>query len=108
MVEFALISRRSALNAGTRFNVRGTDDKGNAANFVETEQILAYLDFRCSYVQVKILVIFNHSIYNQTKTNKYLKVRGSIPIYWSQKANLKYKPSIKVEESKNNVNNFIF
>ena len=50
--EFSLISRRSCLNAGTRFNVRGTDDDGNVANFVETEQILTYADFYCSFVQV--------------------------------------------------------
>jgi len=27
------------LLAGTRFNTRGVDDEGNAANFVETEQV---------------------------------------------------------------------
>ena len=38
--------------AGTRFNVRGLDDGGQAANFVETEQILQYDGHVCSYVQV--------------------------------------------------------
>ena len=50
--EFSLISRRSCLNAGTRFNVRGSDDEGNVANFVETEQIVSYIDYYCSFVQV--------------------------------------------------------
>lgn len=36
----ALISRRSHMRSGTRYNARGIDDSGNVANFVETEQIL--------------------------------------------------------------------
>lgn len=83
-IDFGLISRRSALNAGTRFNVRGTDDEGNPANFVETEQILVCMDFRCSYVQI----------------------RGSIPLIWSQKTNLKYKPAIKIDDTKNHIDVF--
>lgn len=78
-VELALISRRSALNAGTRFNVRGVDEEGNPANFVETEQILIHMDMSCSFIQI----------------------RGSIPIFWTQKTNLKYKPLIKIDDSKN-------
>jgi hypothetical protein len=70
------------MNAGTRFNVRGADDEGNVANFIETEQIVSYLDQQYSYVLI----------------------RGSIPIFWSQKPNLKYKPLIIVEENKNHVN----
>ena len=35
-----LISRLSCERAGTRFNVRGTNDDGNVANFVETEQVI--------------------------------------------------------------------
>ncbi len=34
-----LISRLSCERAGTRFNVRGVDDEGHVANFVETEQV---------------------------------------------------------------------
>ena len=62
-----LISRRSTLRAGTRYNVRGLDGFGDAANFVETEQIMIYGRHTCSIVQT----------------------RGSIPLIWSQKANLK-------------------
>jgi hypothetical protein len=79
--EFHLISRRSCLNAGTRFYVRGADNEGNVANFVETEQIVSYNDYTCSYVII----------------------RGSMPIYWSQRPNLKYKPSINIHDSKNHV-----
>jgi len=35
-----LISRLSCERAGTRFNVRGVNDDGNVANFVETEQVV--------------------------------------------------------------------
>ena len=37
-----LISRLSCERAGTRFNVRGTNDDGHVANFVETEQVMAH------------------------------------------------------------------
>lgn len=36
----AIISRLSCERVGTRFNVRGTNDDGNVANFVETEQVI--------------------------------------------------------------------
>uniref|UniRef100_A0A182SK04 Phosphatidylinositol-3-phosphatase SAC1 n=1 Tax=Anopheles maculatus TaxID=74869 RepID=A0A182SK04_9DIPT len=36
----AIISRLSCERAGTRFNVRGTNDEGCVANFVETEQCI--------------------------------------------------------------------
>jgi hypothetical protein len=61
--------------------VRGADSEGNVANFVETEQIVTHGDLRCSFVQV----------------------RGSIPIIWTQKPNLKYKPSIHIDETINHV-----
>lgn len=82
LFDFVLISRRNVLRAGTRFNMRGIDEKGNVANFVETEQIVHYGDYRCSFVQI----------------------RGSIPLAWSQLPNLKYKPAFKIAENENHVN----
>ena len=38
-----LISRLSCERAGTRFNVRGANDDGHVANFVETEQVRGWL-----------------------------------------------------------------
>lgn len=67
---WTIISRRSVHRAGTRFFTRGLDKDGNAANFVETEQIVDYQGDKASFVQV----------------------RGSIPLYWSQYPNLRYKP----------------
>lgn len=62
-MQVALISRRSIQRSGTRFNARGLDDQGCAANFVETEQIVTTSNIVMSYVIV----------------------RGSVPIFWEQK-----------------------
>ncbi|XP_037554707.1 phosphatidylinositol-3-phosphatase SAC1-like isoform X2 [Dermacentor silvarum] len=67
---FALISRRSCYRAGTRMFMRGLDSEGHAANFVETEQIIEGDTARSSFVQT----------------------RGSIPLFWTQLPNLRYKP----------------
>lgn len=58
----AVISRLSARRAGTRFNARGIDDQGYAANFAETETVLAFGEDVMSFVQV----------------------RGSVPLFWEQ------------------------
>ncbi|XP_043106163.1 synaptojanin-1 isoform X4 [Puntigrus tetrazona] len=57
-----VISRLSSERAGTRFNVRGTNDDGQVANFVETEQVI-FLDDRVS---------------------SFIQIRGSIPLFWEQ------------------------
>lgn len=61
-----IISRQSWLRAGTRFNARGVDDEGNVANFVETETIFSWGEAAFGFTQV----------------------RGSIPVFWEQDANL--------------------
>lgn len=67
---WALISRRGIYRAGTRLFRRGIDRDGNVANFVETEQIIDFRNDRASFVQI----------------------RGSIPLYWNQLPDLRYKP----------------
>jgi hypothetical protein len=62
-LEFFLISRRSCYKAGTRYNARGIDDSGNVANYCETEQIIYYNSYCCSYVEI----------------------RGSVPVFWQQR-----------------------
>uniref|UniRef100_T1IJ69 SAC domain-containing protein n=1 Tax=Strigamia maritima TaxID=126957 RepID=T1IJ69_STRMM len=64
-----LISRRSRHREGTRYKRRGLDDIGKCANYVETEQIMEYLEHCLSFVQV----------------------RGSIPVFWSQPG-YRYRP----------------
>ncbi|XP_076262081.1 synaptojanin isoform X1 [Rhynchophorus ferrugineus] len=58
----SVISRLSCERAGTRFNVRGTNDEGHVANFVETEQVI-YLD---------------------NEASSYVQTRGSVPLFWEQ------------------------
>ncbi|KYQ89139.1 putative phosphoinositide phosphatase [Tieghemostelium lacteum] len=73
-VEFTLISRRNLNRAGTRYYVRGIDKEGNVANNVETEQI----------IQI-----------SKDTYSSFVQVRGSIPLFWSQFPDLKYKPKVQ-------------
>ncbi|VDP01990.1 unnamed protein product [Soboliphyme baturini] len=57
-----LISRLSCERMGTRFNVRGVNDFGHVANFVESEQVL----------------FFNRYVVS------FLQTRGSVPLFWEQ------------------------
>ncbi|XP_078690200.1 phosphatidylinositol-3-phosphatase SAC1-like isoform X2 [Branchiostoma floridae x Branchiostoma belcheri] len=66
-----VISRRCCYRAGVRYYMRGADFEGHTANYVETEQIMDYESSRGSFVQT----------------------RGSVPLHWSQRPNLKYKPT---------------
>lgn len=50
------------------------DEKGNCANYVETEQILSFRHHQLSFTQV----------------------RGSVPIYWSQPG-YKYRPPPRLD-----------
>ncbi|XP_055604913.1 phosphatidylinositol-3-phosphatase SAC1 [Uranotaenia lowii] len=68
--QWMLISRRSVFRAGTRLFCRGIDQTGNVSNYVETEQIIDIRGDKVSFVQT----------------------RGSIPLYWRQTPNLRYKP----------------
>lgn len=45
-----IFSRLSSERAGTRFNVRGTNDDGQVANFVETEQVKSVKVFGTLYL----------------------------------------------------------
>lgn len=59
----AIFSRLSCERAGTRFNVRGVNDDGHVANFVETEQVI-YGD--------------------QGDVASFVQTRGSVPLFWEQ------------------------
>ena len=58
----AVISRLSSERAGTRFQVRGVNDAGHVANFVESEQVIFMGEELSSFVQI----------------------RGSVPLFWEQ------------------------
>ncbi|KAD6120370.1 hypothetical protein E3N88_11641 [Mikania micrantha] len=72
-----LISRRCTRRLGTRMWRRGANLEGDAANFIETEQLLEYDKFKSSFLQV---------------------VRGSIPLLWEQIVDLSYKPRLSLIE----------
>jgi len=55
--------------------MRGVDEDGNVANFVETEQVLLHEDGR------------------QTA---YVQIRGSMPLLWSSPVCMKYTPKVFV------------
>jgi len=74
--DFILFSRRNWHRTGVRYFVRGTDTDGNVANNVETEQIVRYNGQVASHVNT----------------------RGSIPLYWSQRSNITYKPFVKLHK----------
>ncbi|XP_011307629.1 phosphatidylinositide phosphatase SAC1 [Fopius arisanus] len=76
---WGIISRRSVHRAGTRLFSRGIDANGNVSNYVETEQIIEVNGDRSSFVQT----------------------RGSIPLFWQQSPNLKYKPKPQLNSHEN-------
>jgi hypothetical protein len=59
---------------GTRFNARGLDTDGNAANFIETEVIIELPSER---------LMFSH-----------FQIRGSMPLAWKQSSSAKQKISL--------------
>lgn len=73
-VTFGIISRRSRFRAGTRYFRRGIDSQGNVANYNETEQIL----------------VVNDKVYS------FVQTRGSVPAYWGEVNNLRYKPMLRI------------
>eukprot|EP00927_Polykrikos_kofoidii_P001413 TRINITY_DN10528_c0_g2_i1.p1 TRINITY_DN10528_c0_g2~~TRINITY_DN10528_c0_g2_i1.p1 ORF type:complete len:1186 (-),score=172.63 TRINITY_DN10528_c0_g2_i1:261-3764(-) len=58
-----LIARKSCRHAGTRYNARGLDDDGEAANWIETEQI---------------------ALTPEGAWFSFIQVRGSAPVFWEQ------------------------
>lgn len=74
-----LIARRSRHYAGTRYLKRGINEKGRAANDVETEQIVFEEVAGGSLLEMSSVV----------------QIRGSIPLFWSQETSrLNIKPNI--------------
>ena len=66
-LDFHKFFRLSSERAGTRFQVRGVNDAGHVANFVETEQVIFLGDEMSSFVQI----------------------RGSVPLFWEQPGELR-------------------
>ncbi|CAG0914244.1 unnamed protein product [Notodromas monacha] len=81
---WAVISRRHCDRSGTRMFYRGLDVSGSAANYVETEQIVEARGSKSSFVQI----------------------RGSIPLFWTQYPNIKYKPKPLLSPTANHVQSY--
>lgn len=77
-MDYILVSRKDVRRLGRRYLVRGIDTAGVVVNGAETEQIVVRFDD------------------NGIKVATYVQLRGSIPLFWTQKPNLKYNPPIIV------------
>ena len=84
---FGIVSRRSRFRAGTRYFSRGIDAKGNVSNFNETEQILLLDPLDDKSVPRPVRGSLRAS---------FVQIRGSVPIYWAEVNNLRYKPDLVV------------
>ena len=73
--KFFYFFRLSSERAGTRFQVRGVNDAGHVANFVETEQVIFLGDEVSSFVQI----------------------RGSVPLFWEQPGKLRIFLAISLQ-----------
>lgn len=82
-----LIARRSRHYAGTRYLKRGINEKGRAANDVETEQIVFEEVDGGRVIEISSVV----------------QIRGSIPLFWSQETSrLNIKPEIILSKEDHN------
>mgnify|MGYP001558715408 CR=1 FL=1 len=98
-VLFGLISRRNRFRAGTRYFSRGVDRDGNVSNFNETEQVLL-LDPPAGESQAG-------PVRGDIKFS-YVQTRGSVPVYWAEINNLRYKPDLKIMDLSSTVRPFRF
>lgn len=84
---FGLISRRSRYRAGTRYFSRGIDDEGHVSNFNESEQ----------FVIADKAGNNEKNLVGQVKMG-FVQTRGSVPVYWAEVNNLRYKPDLLIME----------
>jgi hypothetical protein len=106
---FALISRRSRFRAGTRYFTRGIDAKGHVANFNETEQIVL-IDHDDDGGQKSANGGGGGSygyggiaeVEGRTKMS-FVQTRGSVPVFWAEINNLRYKPDLLVMDRSDTV-----
>nr|ODN99773.1 inositol/phosphatidylinositol phosphatase [Cryptococcus depauperatus CBS 7855] len=86
---FLLISRRSRYRAGTRYFTRGISESGHVANFNETEQIVLF-DPLPSNGGVR------RGRVDGRERLSFVQTRGSIPLFWAEVNNLRYKPDLQI------------
>lgn len=100
ILAITLISRKDVSRLGSRFYSRGADIAGNVSNFVETEQIMDFIDN--SPKSLKNSTDQSSSIF-YNKIISFVQIRGSIPFMWTQTPTMKYNPSMHIgdDEAKN-------
>ncbi|KAI6246827.1 Phosphatidylinositol-3-phosphatase SAC1 [Erysiphe necator] len=95
-----LITRKSRHMVGTRYFSRGIDEKGNASNFNETEQIVILNDSPSTLDGFGGEKNFkDRNIGDSRKELKilsYVQTRGSVPVFWTEVNNLFYTPKLQV------------
>lgn len=83
-----LIARRSRHRVGTRYFSRGIDLDGNVSNFNETEQFVI-TNPKGGAAMVKA---------DGSIRKSYVQTRGSVPVFWAEVNNLRYKPDLQIME----------
>lgn len=89
---YGLISRRSRHRAGTRYFSRGLDDDGHVSNFNESEQFILADKPGTS----------EKALSGQVRMS-YIQTRGSVPVYWAEVNNLRYKPDLLIMDREETV-----
>jgi hypothetical protein len=95
---FCLIARRSRHRVGTRYFTRGIDGNGNVANFNETEQIVL-LDPMDDTKSMRGRVDGRERL-------SFVQIRGSVPVYWAEINNLRYKPDLQIMDIPDTVGSY--
>ena len=94
-----LIARRSRHRAGTRYFSRGVDESGNVSNFNETEQFVL-LDPPSLQPPQEI-----EDIEGLIRMS-FVQTRGSVPVYWAEINNLRYKPDLLIPDDPRTLTSF--
>ena len=84
-----LVARRSRYRAGTRYFSRGIDAEGHVSNYNETEQFVL-VDPPSGSVPTSM-----EEIEGKARMS-YVQTRGSVPVFWAEVNNLRYKPDLLI------------
>ena len=70
----------SLLIFSTRFEVRGVNDDGHVANFVETEQLVRSGKTNNRRTELTLL----NQVSLEASCSSFVQIRGSVPLFWEQ------------------------
>lgn len=104
--DLALISRRARHRAGTRYFTRGIDSRGHVANFNETEQIILIDAHDELAGKTGMLSEIGHGGFAEVQATtklSFVQTRGSVPVYWAEINNLRYKPDLLIMDREDTV-----